>query len=447
MTVRIPLQPLDQALFHLDQGPTPWSCHFELRVPGRLDDARVRAAARAAANRQPIARARLAAHRRRDRRLYWEIPDQIDDVPVEVVDCDDDADADRARSALIGRRVDLTAGPPFALTLAHRPGGDSLIMNLSHVAGDGTSGVLLLASIAHAYRVGDSEQQSHQNHQVGDSEQQSHQNHQVGEVAALQAELAGRPRRTGKRDKRPRPTALVKVTGGRPGTIGSGFRQLRFDAAETAAITGRRASGVTLNDVLLGSLAVAIRRFNDAAGADPATVSLLMPIDLRQPGRAEQIVSNVFFSVPVAVLADEQSDLIDAQLAVAPRAASIKAKRLGGELLDIPAMIGRWPVGIVHVLARVLLFLAARVTAGADAAVVTNVGRVDAPLDFGPGAGSATELWITPPVQIPPGIGIGASTINGQLSLALRYGLAQFDAVGAQRFLDTWRDVLLGDAG
>jgi NRPS condensation-like uncharacterized protein len=423
----MPVSPLDQALFHFDQGPTPWSVHFEVRVPGRLDDERVAAAATAAANRHPTARARLLPHRRRDRRLHWEIPDRVDHVALDVVDCPDDGDLADARSQLLARRVDLAAGPPFALTLAHRPDGDSLIMNLSHVAGDGTSGLLLLRSIATAYAG------------LDDGPPQA----TPTEVADLQTEFTRRPKRSGKPAKRPKPTALVAVAGGQDGLIESGFGQLQFDPRVTAEIFGRRTHGATSNDVLLASLAVAIRRFNDERGEPPATVSLLMPIDLRRPGRATQIMSNVFFSVSVPVFADEQSDVATAQSAIAPRTRLIKARRLDGDLIGIPSIVGTWPLGVLHVLARILFAAAAKLTHAADAAVVTNLGRLDAAFDFGPTAGSATELWITPPVQMPPGIGIGAVTMNDSLFIGLRYARRQFDSAGAGRFLALWRDVLL----
>jgi NRPS condensation-like uncharacterized protein len=437
LTARIPLSPLDQVLFHLDQSPMPWSCHFEVRVPGRLDGERLAAAASAAAARQPMARARLAPYRRRDRRLYWEIPDDPGPVPVEVVDCPDDAAVGEARSALMGRRLDLTGGPPFALTLARRPGGDSLIINLSHTAGDGTSGLLLLGAIARAYEIGDGCHGEQQSHSPGDSPPVT-----PAEVADLQAELAGRPKPAVKAERRPKPTALVGIAGGRRGLLRWEFRQLRFPAPLTAEILGRRRDGATLNDVLLGSLAVAIRRFNDELGQTPAALSLLMPIDLRPPGRAAEIMSNMFTSIPVPVLADEQSCLDAAQSALAPRTALIKSRRLGGELLDIPSVIGRWPVGILHSLGRILLAIGARLRIGEDAVVITNVGRVEPP-DFGAPAGAAIEVWISPPVQMPPGIGVAVATMNGELVITLRYGREQFDAAGAARFLELWRGVLL----
>jgi hypothetical protein len=67
-----------------------------------------------------------------------------------------------------------------------------------------------------------------------------------------------------------------------------------------------------------------------------------------------------------------------------------------------------------------------------------------APLDFGHDAGPATQIWFSPPAQMPMGTGIGAATMNQELFLAVRFCEAQFDATGAEAFADTWRGVLLG---
>jgi NRPS condensation-like uncharacterized protein len=428
IAVRIPLNPIDQLIFHVDRDETPWSCHFEVRVSGRLDDDRLAVAATTAAGRHPIVGARLAPYRARDRQLYWDTVDPVDSVRIEVVECPDDDAVAEARMRLLNRRIHLDIDPPLALMLAHRPGGDSLILNLNHAAGDGTSGVLLLAAIARAYAGADEGPPA-----AGPTE-----------VRDLRAEIAWRPKHRVKQEKRPGPTARVAVDGGRRDTTGSGLCQLRFEASLTEEILARRREEATLNDVLVGSLAVAIRRFNDERDVPPAALSLVMPLDMRAPGRAEEIVSNISFPVSLPVLADEQSDLTSAQLAVAERTQVIKARRQAGQLMDLPPMVGGVPVGILHFALPRLARLGQRLLASrAEAAVFTNMGRVGTPLDFGVAAGPTTELWLSPPVQMPPGIAIAAATINGELFVALRYSHQQFDSAGAARFADAWRGVLL----
>jgi NRPS condensation-like uncharacterized protein len=427
-TVRIPLSPLDQGLFHLDQGPMPWSCHFEVRVPGRLEERRVRAAAIAAANHHPIARASLAPYRGRDRQLFWEIPDEVDDVAVEVVDCHDDAELAQARSRLLAQRVDLQSGPPFALMLAHHPHGDSLIMNLNHVAGDGTSGLLLLRSIANAYAG------------IDDTFPPA----SPSEVRDLQEAVAARPKGDSKQPKHGGPNAGIAVAGGQPGVPGLGFCHLRFDKSATAAIVGRRVHPATVNDLLLASLAIAIRRHNDESGVPVRTVSLGMPVDLRPAGHAREILANVVWAASVPIFADEQADLVVAELAVAERTQLVKARRTRGDLVELPPGLGTWPIGVLHRAARGLIAgpVAKRMADRLDTVALANLGRLDRQFDFGAAAGAATECWCTPPALMPPGLGFCAVSIDDELFLGMRYCHEQFDAPAAARFAETWRDVL-----
>ena len=81
----------------------------------------------------------------------------------------------------------------------------------------------------------------------------------------------------------------------------------------------------------------------------------------------------------------------------------------------------------------------------ADTGALSNLGNLPQPLDFGAGAGAATELWWSPPAGMPPGISVGAITTNGEMFLTLRYCRAQFDAEGAAQFAADLRKVLLDE--
>src|SRR5436190_48211 len=142
---------LDELYLHLNREDEPWSVQLEIRVEGTIDRARLADAVRSAALRHPIARARLAPSRFTDVRDGWEIADDLPTVPLEVVESDGADDVDRAREELLGRTPPLDSPGPFALLLAHQPGGDALILNLHHAAGDGLAALRLMGSIARAY--------------------------------------------------------------------------------------------------------------------------------------------------------------------------------------------------------------------------------------------------------------------------------------------------------
>src|ERR1022692_1445833 len=146
-----PLTVLDELYLHLDREEEPFSVHIEIRVEGRIDSARLQAAVREAALHHPIARARLANARAIDVRYRWEIVDELASVDLEEIECAFPKDLTHGRERLLSRIPDLDRPGPFSLLLAHDPGGDVVVMNLHHAAGDGLSAVRLMVSIARAY--------------------------------------------------------------------------------------------------------------------------------------------------------------------------------------------------------------------------------------------------------------------------------------------------------
>jgi NRPS condensation-like uncharacterized protein len=129
-------------------------------------------------------------------------------------------------------------------------------------------------------------------------------------------------------------------------------------------------------------------------------------------------------------------------LAVEARTRALKNRRLAGTMIDVLGLSEISPVGVRHFLARKARPIAGKAV---DTTILSNLGRLGLPLDFGEGAGAATELWFSPPAQMPLGTGIGAATMNDEMFLTLRYSRRQYDAAGAAALAATWRQVLLGD--
>jgi NRPS condensation-like uncharacterized protein len=199
----------------------------------------------------------------------------------------------------------------------------------------------------------------------------------------------------------------------------------------------------TLNDLLLAALAVTIRRFNDqrSMGMVPGRISLLMPVNLRPAEWSNELVSNIVSMVPVGVLECAQSDLVAGQAAVAERTAELKEQRLAGVMVDILGMLGIWPAGVRDAALRWSRGLPVD---SAHTGVLSNLGNLPQPLDFGAGGCGHRAMVLAPPCM-PPGTGVGATIINGEIFLTLRYCRAQFDAEGAARFAADLRKVLLDE--
>jgi NRPS condensation-like uncharacterized protein len=436
--MRTPLNIIDQSVLHLDQDPEPWSVHFEVRVTGRLDAERVAAAALAATAKHPMARARLASFGYWDRRLFWELPERVEHLPLEIVDCPDDAALADARDRLLSMRVSLDSSPPFALTLAHHPGGDRLIMNLNHAAADGISAYRLMVSLARAYAGVEDPVPSVDPLAAGDP------GAHTGAPGVKQR--IARLRRLGDHVSELRsegPAVRLAKRGGDEGAEGYRFHLLRFGPEETEAVLARRRQPASVNDLLLAGLAIAIANFNAERGVASGRISVMMPVSVRPPDWGEEVVANLISFVPVLVSAHEQSDLVTAQLAVHSRTRELKDRRLSGTVIDILSLTRVCPVGVRHLIARTLVGpVGDRV---ADTTILSNVGQLAMPLDFGEGAGAASEVWFSPPGQRPLDAGIGVASMNDEMFLTLRYRRSQFDPGGAAAFVDAWREVLLGD--
>src|SRR4051794_25046173 len=147
----VPLNVLDELYLHLDRDEEPWSVQLEIGVEGRVDEERLAVAIVEAARRHPLARARLRPARGTDVRYHWEIADKLASAPLEVVSCGDDTALGAAREDAMSASPPMEDAPPFAVTLAHHAGGDAIMLNLNHAAGDGMSAVRLLASFLRAY--------------------------------------------------------------------------------------------------------------------------------------------------------------------------------------------------------------------------------------------------------------------------------------------------------
>lgn len=428
----------------LDQHFLPWDrleplCILcEVRVQGRMNPERLVAAVRAAALRHPMARARLAMARWPGVAQYWEIADHLQDVPLEILECPEDAMVDEARSRLLSRRVDLRTAPPFALMLAHRSGGDSLSMSLSHVVGDGMSAQRLMRSIAYAYAgIADP---------IAGPDPLSVRDLSFYRSRSPSAEWIRQVHKISKRRRnRPQaPTTAFVTRGGERPAFGSGFRGfqlLHLGRDETAAVVAQRQASETVSDVLIASLALAMSRWNEAHGVKRRRVNVQTPVNLRPKEWFTEVVSNLATDVNIAVDATVQDSRASAQRAVAKQTYAIKQRREAADI-DVATLLNVVPRPLRYSVARWLQRRPNRSTTAA----LSNLGAVDVFPDFSHGAGPVTELWFSPPGTAALGTLAGTLTLGGEMFIALHYRRMELDGTSAQAFAETWREILLDPA-
>jgi NRPS condensation-like uncharacterized protein len=424
-----PLNVLDELYLHLDREDEPWSVHLEMRVEGRVDAGRLEDAVREAALRHPIARARLVESRATDIRYHWEIAPELPAIELEVVDGDA---LEPARERLLSTTPALDTPGPFTLLLAHDPGGDTVAMNLHHAAGDGLSALRLMGSIARAYAGEDDPLAPVDPLAVRD----------VGAMAGAGSikERLARGRATLDYLARGVTTPARIEPHGHSERPGYGFELLTLEPDDLHTLLEHRPDGATVNDVLLGGLAVAVRRWNEEHGGGDGSVYLMMPINLRPAGWRFDVVGNFASYVSVRLGSGDQKTLDAATAAAAEGTRRVKDGAVAGLIVDLFSLPTALPTGLKRRMGD-LIPLTGNVVV--DTAVLSNLGRVQDVPHLGE-AGAVQELWFSPPGRMPLGASLGAVTLGERLFLTLRYRHALFDQAAAAEFMSTFREVLAG---
>jgi NRPS condensation-like uncharacterized protein len=394
----------------LDPSASSWSVQLEARVDGRIDEARLNAAVKAVLG---------PPSRERD--------------PLEVIDCDDDDGLDRARASLLRKAIAYDDKPPLHVYLARNAGGDVLMLNLNHAAGDSFGVLHVLRRLAAAYS--------------GDPGEPLHF------MAAR--DLPVRPAAAPASATEPlykRVVERLRDAHGRPALIaadqptdepGYGFHLLALPADETRhVVDAEHAHG--RRNVLMSALHLAIADWNRSHGAPRRLVGVLMPADLRPDEWPQDTIGNFSVTTRVTTSRHERGSPARVLEAVGLQTARNKASRTGVALIA-----GLQRNGLLALWAKQSLVVLAPVTTNhrVDAAMLGNLGHVDDAACFGPDAGRVVELWHSTPPRSPLTLSVGAVTVAGRLHLTFRYPHRMFSADAARRFAECYRHHVRGVTG
>jgi NRPS condensation-like uncharacterized protein len=419
---------LDEALLHLQDARSQWNVQFELGTHQHLDEARLRAAILACCRRHPLARARIAPWKKTDTTYCWEVVDELDLAdPFRVADCPDDAALARVRAELYRLPIDLGTAPGLRIVLARRPGGDLLLLAVSHIVADGVGALRLMQTISRAYR----------------DEPDPPDPVPLAQARDLGAFLAPKTRSEkwarhleGLRRVREAfdtPNRIAVVGGSDRDDFGFVFRA--FDIGETT--TPRlvaRPSGTTVNDVLIAALHCTVQAWNTEHDVPTDRVGVMMPVNVRPADRFWEVVSNLTSMVTVSTTPDDRIDLATATAAVAEQTHQVPRENRAYGLYDLLEATKKAPLAIKRVAPRLLPHTGDRFV---DTAMLSNLGRIPDPptLDADPES-AAVELWFSPPCDPTCSVAIGVATCGQRLFLVTRYRYEQFDADAAEQFTD-----------
>lgn len=425
------LSVLDELYLHLDREDEPWTVHVEIRAQGHIDGPRLLEAVRQAAQRHPLARARLTETGPIDPGYRWEIASELEEIDLEEIECDDDASLAGARERLLSRSPRLDRPGPFALVLAHHSEGDVIVMSLHHAAGDGLSALRLMGSVARAYGGEDDPAPPVDPLEVRGVLAMSAAGSLTERLARARAGLDYLARGLS--------TPARIVAQGADDRPGYGFELTAFEPEEVGRIAGRRTDGATINDVLLAGLAVSIQRWNERFGEEVDAIYLMMPINLRPAEWRLDVMGNYASYVSVRLRASDHATLDDAIRAAAARTRQIKDGGVAGLIVELFAAPTLLPTALKQRM-QDLIPLSGNLVV--DTAVLSNLGRVQGVPTLGE-AGAVQELWFSPPGRMPLGASFGVASLEGRLFLTLRYRHAQFSPSAAAEFVHLYRETLL----
>jgi hypothetical protein len=131
--MRTPCRMIEEILHSLDRPDEPFNIPVELRVSGSLDERGLREAIRTAVAAHPMTRARKVSRRILLSPARWEVGEPSAGGVLRAIDCNDESALASARAEFYSRPIDVERSPALRLLLAHRHGGDSLLLATSAV--------------------------------------------------------------------------------------------------------------------------------------------------------------------------------------------------------------------------------------------------------------------------------------------------------------------------
>ncbi|MFF8845436.1 condensation protein [Streptomyces sp. NPDC015127] len=391
---RVPFPVVDEVARHCTDPAEPNTVHIEIHLPGRVAPDRLREAFAHALRRHPRALMRERAHGPFAHRYEWELTDHPDTEVVSFLPCAPGALA-RARAGALAVAPPLTASPPLRLEVVEEPGtaGCVLLFTVHHTALDGPSCLRIAATAAELLS-----------------------GRPAPAVPSPVRPVAAPERRATRAPGLARP---ARVAPGRPGPVPGNAMLV------TELPVPRRESGApyTVNDQLMAATALTVADWNREHGAPERPLRITMPVDDRSRGpgmpigNGTRLVEVGFTAAEVAAGTDTAALL----RVTAERTRALKARPRpqlgrGASLLTAPVL----PVGARAATTRALRRLASPWT---STTLLSNIGRVPYPLDFGE-AGRASAVWFSAPARMPRGLTVTTASTGGRLHLVLRWSRA-----------------------
>ncbi|WP_246885291.1 condensation protein [Streptomyces sp. GESEQ-4] len=184
-----------------------------------------------------------------------------------------------------------------------------------------------------------------------------------------------------------------------------------------------KGSPYTVNDQLMVTTALMITHWNREHGEHPRPLRITMPVDDRPRDTTMPIGNGTrLVEVPFTPAELNPADMPALLSRTALRTRALKSLPRpqlghGATLLTAPITPVSWRAALTRTLRRA----AAPWT---STTLLSNIGRVPYPLDFGEEAGRAHAVWFSAPARMPRGLTVTTASTAGRLHLALRWSRA-----------------------
>ncbi|MCT9083175.1 condensation protein [Streptomyces fulvoviolaceus] len=432
--VRIPFPVVDEVSRHCLQEEEPETVHIEVHLPGHLDPARLRKGFTEALGRHPRILMREVPGGWYRRRYEWELTAGADVEVVSFPSPGRNALRDARTRALV-EAPPLSVSPPIRLEVVEGVGraegseatdivglqapkgrgavsiGGSaagrdqpplsrsqmtvLFLTINHTALDGPACLRILATAAEIYGGKDNSPAAPPLRPP-----------ETPEEAPEAPSNWSRPAHVAQGTPEPSPGNGLLVT-------------------ELPLPQRPKGSPYTVNDQLMVTTALTIAHWNREHGARPRPLRITMPVDDRPRDTTMPIGNGTrLVEVPFAPteLSHDPADMPDLLRRTAQRTRALKSLSRpqlghGAALLTAPVTPVAWRAALTRGLRRA----AAPWT---STTLLSNIGRIPYPLDFGEEAGRAHAVWFSAPARMPRGLTVTTASTAGRLHLALRWSRA-----------------------
>ncbi|KPI14777.1 hypothetical protein OK074_8620, partial [Actinobacteria bacterium OK074] len=183
-----------------------------------------------------------------------------------------------------------------------------------------------------------------------------------------------------------------------------------------------KGSPYTVNDQLMAATALTLAHWNSEHGAPSRPLRITMPVDDR-PRTPDMPIGNgtrlVEVPIPLEELAAPMTELLHRTAARTRALKSAARPQLGhgAALLTAPVVPVAWRAALTRALRRAA-------SPWVSTTLLSNIGRIPYPLDFGEQAGRAHAVWFSAPARMPRGLTFTTASTAGRLHLSLRWSRA-----------------------